>query len=244
MRKYFFMFLSVYLTFCTQTEKSNENIAIDQNIDSEILVQTNIQEDLNLMMFANALAGLRVRSEPDISSERLGVLDFGTQVIVVEKGNMVVVIDGIEGKWVYVKSPIEGWVFDGYLTGADPIKEFLLSAKWVFRRNSDIDFTFNANGTYDMYNAPGIQSGIWELNNAILVLTENEMTGSDGYNFATKSTNKIIFNIRVSIIDNDNINFELLSVSENTDPATLRGYREMELQKYEVWREMMKQRNN
>ena len=62
-----------------------------------------------------ATAGLRVRSSPGTDSGTTGVLDFLATVTITKENDAVVNIDGLEGKWVYITSPLEGWVFDGYL---------------------------------------------------------------------------------------------------------------------------------
>jgi len=73
------------------------------------------QTSLNRAMFVNATAGLRVRDTPGLDGERIGALEFGMEVLVTKEYGNTVDIDGVEGKWVYLQSPIAGWVFDGYL---------------------------------------------------------------------------------------------------------------------------------
>jgi len=69
-------------------------------------------------MYVNASAGLRVRKSPNLNGDRIGVLDFGTEVIIIKEDHNVIYIDEVEGKWVFIESPIEGWVFSGFLGDA------------------------------------------------------------------------------------------------------------------------------
>jgi hypothetical protein len=73
--------------------------------------ETSVEEQKSV----KATAGLRVRSSPGTDSRTTGVLDFLETVTVTKENDAVVNIDGLEGKWVYITSPLEGWVFDGYL---------------------------------------------------------------------------------------------------------------------------------
>ena len=90
--------------------RENRNADPD-NIDSPQEAQTR----LNKPMFVTATSGLLVRNTPSLDGNRLGSLDFGTVVIPVKENGEAVNLDGVEGKWVYLESPVAGWVFDGYL---------------------------------------------------------------------------------------------------------------------------------
>ncbi len=65
--------------------------------------------------FVSASSGLRMRSEPNTESTRLGLLPQGTRVEILEE-SAPVTIDNIEAPWVRVRhGAVEGWVFGGYL---------------------------------------------------------------------------------------------------------------------------------
>ena len=108
----------VMIISCTPNDKSEGNAEAEKNVEetsSESVVEMQ-QEDLNVIMYTNAQAGLRVRNSPRLDGEITGLLDFGTKVVVAYEDTTIVVIDNIEGRWVSIKSPVEGWVFNGFLT--------------------------------------------------------------------------------------------------------------------------------
>jgi hypothetical protein len=73
------------------------------------------QENLNKIMYVNSPEGLRVRASPSINGDRIGLLDHLTEVRIIREDNDIVIIEGIEGKWVFIISPVGGWVFSGFL---------------------------------------------------------------------------------------------------------------------------------
>jgi hypothetical protein len=93
--------------------------AFDQNpltgvaIPGRVTIQK--QEDLNKIMYVNSPEGLRVRNLPSVNGDRIGLLDHLTEVRIIKEDSNIVSIDGIEGKWVNIISPVEGWVFSGFL---------------------------------------------------------------------------------------------------------------------------------
>jgi hypothetical protein len=94
------------------------------------------QEDLSKKtMYVNATDGLRVRNSPSSDGEILGLLEDLTKVTATKKDNNTVNIGGVDGKWVYITEPIEGWVFDGFLVNYKPhIKK--TSAKGTTKENT------------------------------------------------------------------------------------------------------------
>ena len=73
----------------------------------------------NEIMYVNSLEGLRVRDKPDLDGEKLFVLERNHEVIILEKDVNNIIIDGIIGNWMYIKSnsnEAQGWVFGGYLS--------------------------------------------------------------------------------------------------------------------------------
>lgn len=79
----------------------------------------NTQKDFPKTMYVNAIDGLRVRNSPSSDGERVGLLDYRTEVRITKEDNNTVNIGGVDGKWVYIVFPIEGWVFDGFLEDYD-----------------------------------------------------------------------------------------------------------------------------
>jgi hypothetical protein len=83
--------------------------------------------DTPKVRYVNSVEGLRVRNTPNINGERTGLLPHLAQVNVIAEDTDDVTIDNIKGKWVsiqfitpfnlaYGTNPLEGWVFNGYLT--------------------------------------------------------------------------------------------------------------------------------
>jgi hypothetical protein len=80
--------------------------------------------------FVTADNGLTVREQPDPKARRVGKLNYGEAIEVIETTNinLAIVDDGeqIEGQWVKMQSPsIKGYVFNGFLSSVkleDPIE--------------------------------------------------------------------------------------------------------------------------
>ena len=71
--------------------------------------------------------GLTIRDKPDVSSERLGKLNYGDEIEITEQTNieLVIIDDGkkIVGNWVKIKANSKsGYVFNGYLSKEKFIK--------------------------------------------------------------------------------------------------------------------------
>lgn len=65
----------------------------------------------------SADVGLRMRSAPSLKAEKLGVIPYGEQVILLEERGAVVEIAGANGRWSRVRwRDREGWVFGGFLS--------------------------------------------------------------------------------------------------------------------------------
>lgn len=65
----------------------------------------------------SADVGLRMRSAPSLEAEKLGVIPYGEQVILLEERGAVVEIAGAKGHWSRVRwKNREGWVFGGFLS--------------------------------------------------------------------------------------------------------------------------------
>jgi hypothetical protein len=128
-----FAYIVILITACNKSNKqaideipddNNVYVSVDEIIDDEnieISAEMDIQKYFDKTMYVNSPEGLRVRNLPSIDGERIGLLDFLAEVKIITEDNISVTIDGIEGKWVKIITPIEGWVFSGYLD--DEIEE-------------------------------------------------------------------------------------------------------------------------
>ena len=71
------------------------------------------------VMFVAAPSGINVRSEPNVKSRSLGLLNFGEKNGVLAYGPEEV-IDNIKSRWIKIRSEKgEGWVFGGFLRNYD-----------------------------------------------------------------------------------------------------------------------------
>lgn len=68
--------------------------------------------------------GLILRAGPDISSAKISVMGRGEPVMILEKVEPPVRINGIEGRWLKVRyREKEGWAFGGYIGDSPPAGE-------------------------------------------------------------------------------------------------------------------------
>jgi hypothetical protein len=139
-------------------DDNNIYVSVDETIDDEnveISTEMYIQKYLNKTMYVNSSEGLRVRNLPSIDGEKIGLLDFNTEIKIISEDNISVTIDGIEGKWVKIITPIEGWVFSGYLEN-DEIEEINLGdfkGKYrfsAFETSSANDFDLLFDPSFDL----------------------------------------------------------------------------------------------
>lgn len=84
-------------------------------------------EGAQLYVMANS--GLTLRAEPNLKSESLGVIDFGSSVLVLTQPDSISTyekIEWVEGNWIYVEHEgVTGYMFDGYLSDLPlPIYDF------------------------------------------------------------------------------------------------------------------------
>jgi hypothetical protein len=119
------VFIPILIIGCN---KSNKIQTINEDIeDVSVHISTEIQEheNLNIIMYVNSPEGLRVRNLPGINGDRIGLLDYLTEVKIIKEYNVIASIEGIEGKWVNIIKPIEGWVFNGFLENEEQHKHRL-----------------------------------------------------------------------------------------------------------------------
>ncbi len=166
---------------------SNILFSLDNNY-----FKTNIKID---HLFVNSLDGLRIRDEPSLSGNRIGVLYDRMSIKVVSIGNETE-IDGIKSNWIKILLPLEtiknqtniyGWVFGGYLTNElksfstigwsdSDLQRYLCRFSWVngqrtYRR-------FDLAGTYSM---GLLESGFGGDGKYSLSMKENTITVEASY---------------------------------------------------------------
>jgi hypothetical protein len=91
-----------------------------ENIDS--IMETNLKEntnDVNKTRYVNVTDGLWIRNSPSSNGEKIGSLEYHTEVKITKEYKNIVNIGGISGKWVYITEPIKGWVFNRFLDNYD-----------------------------------------------------------------------------------------------------------------------------
>ena len=118
---YLIIFLIIIIISCSK----NTPIKLNEN-DNTIIVE---KDDFKKIMYINSPNGLRVRNSPSISGDIIDLLEFLTKVEVINEDNNFIYIDGIFGKWVNIGYPVEGWVFNGYLSEIMVIDDFNLTDK-------------------------------------------------------------------------------------------------------------------
>jgi hypothetical protein len=120
-----FVFIPILIIGCNKSNKIqtiNEDI---EDVSVHISIELQEQESLNKKMYVNSPEGLRVRNLPSINGDRIGLLDHLTEIRITKENNEIVTIEGIDGKWVYIITPIEGWVFNGFLENEEQYKNRL-----------------------------------------------------------------------------------------------------------------------
>ena len=185
---YKLFYLSVLIVACNKNTQIQPSIdKVNNNIiDAPIVsLETIGQKDLNIIMYVNSLEGLRVRKLPSISEEKIGTLDYLTEVKIIKEDDNIVNINGIDGKWVHIIAPIEGWVFNGYLENMvqhkNRINEYIrdrIVGDWFVEKesfeNNDSStiyiFAFEKDGKffYGPYPSGFGFFGKWKVNNEII----------------------------------------------------------------------------
>jgi hypothetical protein len=85
-------------------------------------IYTRVTTDTSKLLYVNGkYETLRLRNAPSLSSTKIGSLDRGTNVEILEEGSYATITDdttgrSISGRWVKVRGGgYEGWCFSGYL---------------------------------------------------------------------------------------------------------------------------------
>jgi hypothetical protein len=108
-----FICIIILLISCNKDNRTQNFNELEKNNESS---DNPIYIIPNKIMYVNSKKGLQVRSMPNINSERIGLLDYLSEVNIIREDHNVININNIEGKWVYINRPIEGWIFNGYLS--------------------------------------------------------------------------------------------------------------------------------
>jgi len=169
--------------------------------NQQALTETNTQKDFPKTMYVNAADGLRVRNSPSSDGERIGLLNNLTEVTVTKEDNNTVNIGGTDGKWVYITEPIEGWVFNGFLStdiNTNDIRNKIIG-NWIYY---EVFCTFSNNGNFDrgVLESSSFESGYWELkeNKIIINITHK---GEDNGEWDVNKKEEYTY----SFIDDDTI---------------------------------------
>jgi hypothetical protein len=154
---------------CTKQDDTILNVN-----DKEIFLEDDIidvhRENLPITyktMYVDSPEGLRVRDTPNLDGNRIALLDDLQEVIILQEDEIDITIDGIIGKWTFIKSEnIEGWVFGGYLTEEKlvraanelPLKTFQIADRNLFK--FPLPSRYNENGYFE-FNTMVYANGIF-----------------------------------------------------------------------------------
>jgi hypothetical protein len=85
-------------------------------VSVNIVAQDTLGNSAN-KMYVNTGDGLNMRTAPMTNSRKIRTLPIFTEVIILEKSNNIITIDGLSSAWYKIKVGNDiGWVFAGYLT--------------------------------------------------------------------------------------------------------------------------------
>ena len=132
------------------------------------------------IMYVKSKEGLRLRFEPSMNSDKIGLLQNGQRIKVYEKTNLPVTIDGInsywfktdgnyyEGKWYN-----SAWVFGGYLSEQLPDDVPAILGYWDVVGKSRNYYYFQPDQTYmEGYKETDIGiRGEWNLDKDVVTVT-------------------------------------------------------------------------
>ncbi len=83
-----------------------------------------VEEPPKEFRWVSAENGLSVRNAPSAVGEKIGVVLFGTKLLVISEDENVLTIAGREGQWTEVSwEDNQGWVFGGFLSDEEVVKE-------------------------------------------------------------------------------------------------------------------------
>lgn len=111
------------------------------------------KEGITVTMYGGAPSGLIIRSEPNTSGERLGLIPYGKEVEVLQQQDETVEIQGKKGRWTRVRlGKTEGWVFGGFLM-ANPAETKKTADKEDEKEESKNEDPMSGSGTVTLMQA-------------------------------------------------------------------------------------------
>ena len=180
------------------------------------------------VMYVNSKEGLRLRLEPSINSNRIGVVLHGERIRVYEKSNIPVTIDGItnywyktDGKYYEGKWYSWAWVFGGYLVEKLLEDEPIILGYWdVVGKNRNY-YYFRPDYTYtEGYKETDIGLyGTWSINGNILTIIKTRPI-MDFDEIKEYKSETIIINLIINNRDDIILNYpngEIIKLRRNND---------------------------
>lgn len=115
---------------------------IEDANDTEEIVETNNTVDANIIevkMKIIAKQGLNLRSYPHINSDKVELMPYASEVIIISDEKVRDTIDKEKGNWVKIKyNDKEGWAFDAYINGDVEEQPTFIEASSNIVNRSDI----------------------------------------------------------------------------------------------------------
>ncbi|MDR0598941.1 MAG: SH3 domain-containing protein [Treponema sp.] len=121
-------------------------------------------------LYVNAPEGINLRKEPGTQGAKLAVLPVLTALEPLEKSASAVVLGGISGHWLKVKTGdgLTGWVFGGYVSETKDYRAALTGSWWL--DNYSLKLRGNGTFTFGLYSGDLAGSGEWTVAENTLVL--------------------------------------------------------------------------
>lgn len=150
-------------------------------------------------VFANrwvsAPDGLRLRDKPSQDGKVLTVIPFGTKLVVKDRSQTRILIDGALGSWIQVDAPTaKGWCFSGFVATFDPkpveISEENLYGNWGQLGGAALVLDDDSSFT-----APTVE-GQWEFDpSGDLRLTSSDGTMTMKAKVASLTSNRLVIDL-------------------------------------------------
>jgi hypothetical protein len=234
MYRIYLILLIVFFVSCSKNNQNSTPSRIEAKSDNIIFekidAETNIENTASSasensfpkIMFVNSREGLRIRSEPSINGDINGLLIYGERIVIHEKSENTVDLDGIIDYWYKLnrdRNKTE-WVFGGYLSEKLPSDLPIIIGRWdnVKQTRQYVSFLPNHDYSKGRKEAGYYIRGSWEINGNII--RTSSLRPSDDYIWAHGGDpeNGIEIEplkdeyIQLKIINDDNI---ILVFSEN-----------------------------
>lgn len=166
MRKSFFI-LFIFCIFFTGCEKDKKQVFIfEKNVSESSILESEKEEiktdnlKTKFVCWVTSKEGLRVRNIPDLSGNKIGLLEYKKEVEVYEIGKKEE-IDNIIAFWLKIKFENSyGWIFGGYVTVIPetpdikiedlPLTENNLAGTWTQRSESSYITMFSIGEVFEV----------------------------------------------------------------------------------------------